>query len=219
MESMLIGIAGGTGSGKTTIAERIVDAMGEERAVVIPQDAYYRDRSHLSVADREKINYDHPSAFDHLLLIAHLRQLKSGRPIPRLSYDYATHIRVDTGELIQPKSILVLEGIMALHDRALRALMDLKVYVDADPDVRFIRRLNRDLIERGRTVESVVAQYLAFARPMHKAFVEPSKPYADLVVSGEDALQASVDRILRTLCVRSKIADRRKGRVGDIYER
>ena len=203
LDPILIGIAGGTGSGKTTIAERIVEAMGKEHAVVIPQDAYYRDRSPLSVADREKINYDHPSAFDEPLLIAHLRQLRSGRPIPRLSYDYATHIRVDTGEIIQPKSILVLEGIMALHDRALRALMDLKVYVDADPDVRFIRRLKRDLIERGRTVESVVEQYLAFARPMHKAFVEPSKRYADLVVSGEEGLQASVDRIL------SEIADRR----------
>ena len=210
MNSVLIGIAGGTGSGKTTIAEAVVEAMGEECALVIPQDAYYRDRSPLSVADREKVNYDHPSAFDEPLLIAHLRQLKSGRPIPRLSYDYATHVRVDTGEIVQPKSILVLEGIMALHNRALRALMELKVFVEADPDVRFIRRLKRDLIERSATVESVIAQYLTFVRPMHKAFVEPSRQYADLVVSGEDDLQASVDRILRTLSVRSKIADRRK---------
>jgi len=203
MKSALIGIAGGTGSGKTTIAKRIVETMGEEHAVVIGQDAYYRDRSPLPMADREKINYDHPSAFDEPLLIAHLRQLTSGRPIPRLCYEYGTHIRVDTGEIIQPRSIVVLEGIMALHDRALRALMDLKVFVEADPDVRFIRRLKRDLIERSATVESVIAQYLTFVRPMHKAFVEPSREHADLVVSGEGALQASVDRIL------SKIVDRR----------
>lgn len=201
--NLLIGIAGGTGSGKTTMAERIVETMGEARAVLIEQDAYYRDRSHLAPEERERVNYDHPSAFDAPLLIAHLRALKSGRTIPRLSYEYGTHIRVETGAVIQPRSVVVLEGIMALYDPDLRALMDFKVFVDAAPDVRFIRRLKRDLSERGDTVESVVERYLTFVRPMHEAFVEPSRQYADLVVSGEEALQASVDQIL------SRIADRR----------
>ncbi|OPX25786.1 MAG: uridine kinase [Candidatus Latescibacteria bacterium 4484_107] len=200
--NLLIGIAGGTGSGKSTIAKRIVETMGEARAVLIEQDAYYRDRSHLAPKERERVNYDHPSAFDAPLLIAHLRELKSGRTIPRLSYEYGMHIRVETGAVIPPRSVIVLEGIMALHDPDLRALMDRKVFVDAAPDVRFIRRLKRDLIERGDTVESVIERYLTFVRPMHSAFVEPSRQYADLVVSGEEPLQSSVDQILSNIAGR-----------------
>ncbi|MFH1007635.1 MAG: uridine kinase [Candidatus Latescibacterota bacterium] len=201
--SSLIGIAGGTGSGKTTIAKRIVEAMGAENAVVIEQDAYYRDRSHLTPADRERVNYDHPSAFDTPLLIVHLRELSLGRAIPKLSYEYGTHLRVETGATIEPANWVVLEGILALHDPDLRALMDLKIFVDAAPDVRFIRRLNRDLLERGDTVASVVARYLEFVRPMHEAFVEPSRKHADLVVSGEESLQITVDQIVSMIANRA----------------
>lgn len=180
-----MGIAGGTGSGKTTVARQIAKALGSDMAVIIPQDAYYRDRDHLPMEVREKINYDHPRAFDLDLLIFHLQQLKKGQSIPRLRYHYPTHTRQRTGEWIYPREVIIVEGLMVLEDERLRNLLDVKVFVDTDPDIRFIRRLRRDLSERGRSLNSIISQYLDTVRPMHLKFVEPSKRYADIIISGE----------------------------------
>lgn len=179
---VLIGIAGGTGSGKTTFAAAIIEAVGSENTVLLSQDAYYHDHQELSLEERAKINYDHPRAFDTDLLIHHLKELRSGRPVPKLSYDYAEHARRETGGLVKPKRISILEGILVLDEERLRRMLDIKLYIDADADVRLLRRLRRDILERGRDLELVTRQYLESVRPMHLEFVEPSKRYADLIV-------------------------------------
>jgi len=180
-----VGIAGGTGAGKTVLAQAILKAIGEHTGVLICQDAYYHEHSHLSASERAGINYDHPDAFDIALLIEHLQRLRDGKPIPRMCYDYHTHARMDGSGMIGPVGLAILEGILVLHDETLRQLMDLKIFVDTPADVRIIRRLRRDLGERGRTFESVVEQYLATVRPMHQALVEPTKRHAHMVVSGD----------------------------------
>jgi uridine kinase len=200
---MIIGIAGGTGSGKTTLACRIQEQIGAEHVTVLSQDAYYRDRSGLPLEDRERLNYDHPDAFETPLLVDHLRRLRRGEPIPRLRYQYGTHIRFDTGEVIPPAAAVLLEGIMVLVDERVRDLLDLRVYVEADADLRLARRIQRDLRERSRTVESILEQYLTFARPMHKVFVDPSRQHADVVVSGEGNMNAAVRLISAMIEVRA----------------
>jgi uridine kinase len=200
--SILIGIAGGTGSGKTTIAKRIIEQIGTEKAVIIAQDAYYRDRSHLPIEEREKINYDHPSSFDISLLIKHLRQLKLGRDVPRLSYDYVTHSRLVLSGSVPSRPVTVLEGIMVLENKDLRDLLDVKLYVDTDADVRIIRRLRRDILERGRNFESVIKQYLDSVRPMHLEFVEPSRRNADVIIPEGGYNRVAIDMVvskIRTL--------------------
>ncbi|TNJ68261.1 uridine kinase [Paenibacillus hemerocallicola] len=179
---LMIGIAGGTGSGKTTVAERLVAALGEERVAFLSQDSYYADNRHLTMEDRERINYDHPDSVDGDLLLDHLRLLRSRQPIDMPVYDFSTHSRVERTIRVQSKRVVIVEGILLFADPLIRQELDIKVFVDTDADVRVLRRLSRDIQERGRTVESVFAQYLNTVKPMHDAFVEPSKRYADLII-------------------------------------
>jgi len=197
--TVLIGIAGGTGSGKTSFAVKIRDRVGEDRCVLIAQDAYYKDGSTLSHASQAAINYDHPDAFDTSLLVQDLRDLRSGRPVPHLTYDHASYARRVLPDPVKPRQVVILEGILVLAEEPLRRLMDIKLFIDADSDVRILRRLQRDIQERGRNFESVQRQYLESVRPMHLEFVEPSKRYADLIVpegaENEVALEAVVARV------------------------
>jgi uridine kinase len=180
--AILIGVAGGTGSGKTSFASKLLERVGPERCLTIAQDAYYRDGSTLSAEARAAINYDHPDAFDTSLLIQDLRDLKAGRPVPHLTYDHATYTRQVRADPLTPRPVLLLEGILILAEEPLRRLMDIKLFIDTDADVRILRRLRRDLHFRGRSFESVERQYLESVRPMHLEFVEPSKRYADLII-------------------------------------
>ncbi len=178
----VVGVAGGTGAGKTTVTAAIIAAIGAESVAVLPEDAYYREYAHLSEAERVKINWDHPDAIEVELLLAHIRQLLAGRPVERPVYDFAAYARLPETIHIEPRPVVLVEGILIYVDERLRDVCDLKVFVDTDADLRFIRRLERDVQQRGRTVESVVRQYLATVRPMHLAFVEPSKRFADIIV-------------------------------------
>ncbi len=182
MTPILIGLAGGTSSGKTSFAQAIVKQIGAGNAVLLSQDAYYVDPSHLPFEERAKINYDHPDSYETSLLIEHLDHLKAGQSVPQFVYDYVEHARVDTGELIQPTPVILLEGIMVLAVKQLRERFDIKLFIDTDADVRLLRRLSRDIRDRGRTLESVTRQYLESVRPMHLEFTDPSKRYADLVI-------------------------------------
>ena len=180
--SLVIGIAGGTGSGKTTVADYILDTVGPEKIAFLPHDAYYRELKDLSVEERAKVNFDHPSSLETELLIDHIHQLKSGKSIELPNYDFKTHTRTPETTTVHPLQILIVEGILLFAEPDLRELFDLKIYVDTDADIRFIRRLNRDIEERGRTADSVVKQYLETVRPMHLEFVEPSKRYASVII-------------------------------------
>ena len=197
--SIVVGVAGGTGSGKTSFAQELLERVGPEHCVTIAQDAYYKDGSTLSPEERAALNYDHPDAFDTSLLIQDLRDLKAGRPVPHLTYDHASYSRQVLPDPLTPKPVILLEGILILAEEPLRRLMDIKLFIDADADVRILRRLRRDLKERGRVFESVERQYLVSVRPMHLEFVEPSKRYADLIVpegaENKVALEAVVARI------------------------
>ncbi len=179
---VLIGIAGGTGSGKTTVARLVKSRFKSESVIIIHHDSYYCDRGTLPFEEREKVNYDHPAAFDNTLLAEHLKVLLSRRPIEMPVYDYSSHTRLPDRKPVKPAEIILLEGILVLEDELLRSLMDIKIYIDADSDERFIRRLLRDMKERGRTADSVIGQYTATVRPMHLQFVEPSKRYADIII-------------------------------------
>lgn len=177
-----IGVAGGTGSGKTTVAEVIVQRIGTDRIAHLQHDAYYRD---LSSRDHQALlahNFDHPDALESDLLAAHLAQLKSGHPVEVPLYDFTRHVRTSLTRRVEPRGVILLEGILILAEPALRRLLDIKIFVDTDADLRFIRRLRRDIAERGRTVDSVIEQYLGTVRPMHLEFVEPSKRWADLII-------------------------------------
>ncbi|MGD2207477.1 MAG: uridine kinase [Anaerolineae bacterium] len=182
MEPVVIGVAGGTGSGKTTVAHEILNRVGTEQISLIQHDAYYKDLSNLPLAQRSMMNFDHPDALDNDLLIAHLKRLKDGHSIKMPVYDFTTHTRTGETQRVGPNRIILVEGILIFADERLRQLMDVKIYVDTDVDIRFIRRLQRDIAERGRTVESVIHQYLATVRPMHQEFVEPSKRCADVII-------------------------------------
>ncbi|MDO8953394.1 MAG: uridine kinase [Gammaproteobacteria bacterium] len=180
---IILGIAGASGSGKSLLANTIVDELGSDRVVVISEDSYYKDLSHLLLDERNKVNYDHPDAFDHKLLAEHLTELKEGGSIDVPIYDYTTHNRTSKTRHINSKnSIVVLEGILLFSDPTLRDLMDIGIYVDTALDTSFIRRLRRDVIERGRSMESVIEQYETTVRPMFVQFIEPSKRYADIIV-------------------------------------
>ncbi len=178
---LVVGIAGGSGSGKTTVVRAISEAFGNAVAV-LEHDAYYRDQSSLSFEERLKTNYDHPFAFDTDLYIDHAKQLIGGRKVERPVYCFESYTRTSDTVCVEPAGVLILEGILVLEDARIRELMDIKAFVDADPDVRFIRRLMRDVQERGRTLDSVVDQYLNVVRPMHLQFVEPAKRYADVII-------------------------------------
>lgn len=182
MSAIVIGVAGGTASGKTSLARAVAERVGPQRVAILSQDAYYHDPSHLPFAERVLINYDHPRAYDGELLVSHLDALKRGERIPKLAYDFVAHARVVLDGCVEPRPIVMLEGILILDDERLRDRLDIKIFIDTDADVRILRRLTRDTLERGRTLESVTRQYLETVRPMHLEFTEPSKRYADLIV-------------------------------------
>ena len=179
---ILIGITGGTGSGKSTIADALYSNFSKDRITMIQQDMYYKDQSHLSMEERVKTNYDHPMAFDNDLLVEHLQKLIKGEAIEKPRYDFTVHNRAKDTTTVEPREIIIVEGILILEDERIRDLLDIKVYVDTDADIRILRRLVRDIDERGRTVESVIDQYLKMVRPMHMEFTEPTKRYADIII-------------------------------------
>ena len=179
---LIIGIAGGTGSGKTTVARSVIGQLDTDKVTFISQDNYYKDQSHLSMAEREKTNYDHPFAFDNELLVEHLNLLKNGQAAYAPVYDFTKHTRSDKTIKLLPNKIIIVEGLFVLYDEKLREMLDIKVFVDTDSDVRILRRVLRDMEERGRSIHSIHQQYLATVKPMHEAFIEPSKKYADLII-------------------------------------
>lgn len=195
---ILVGIAGGSGSGKTTVAEEIMHETGQPM-VFLKQDSYYRNFDGLTIEQKRAINYDHPSAYDDDLLIEQLRQLLDGRGVDVPVYNYARYEREAWTEHVEPLPVIILEGILVLENAALRDLLDIKLYVDTDPDVRFIRRLLRDTRERDRSVESVVAQYMDVVRPMHLQFIEPTKRYADLIIPEGGFNRVAIDVIVSKL--------------------
>jgi uridine kinase len=182
MGTFVIGVAGGSGSGKTTVVRRIVDSLGPDQVTLLQHDRYYRDRNDLRLEERAALNYDHPDSLETDLLVRHVRDLRNGKTVDVPAYDFARYARLTETERVQPRRALIVEGILIFADAALRDLMDIKVFVDTDSDTRFIRRLQRDVAERGRTMESVIDQYQTTVKPMHLEFVEPSKRYADVIV-------------------------------------
>jgi uridine kinase len=192
---MIIGICGGTGSGKTTVANSILESVNASEVAFIQQDSYYRNLKDLPLDYRQAVNFDHPDALDNDLLVHHIRKLKAGGSIELPVYDFKTHSRLNDTVLIEPKPIVIIEGILIFADPRLLEQMDIKVFVDTPDDIRFIRRLRRDIAERGRTVDSVIEQYLATVRPMHMQFVEPSKRYADVIIPEGGHNLVSIDLI------------------------
>jgi uridine kinase len=193
---IVIGVAGGSGSGKTTVVRRIVESVGDEHVTVLEHDRYYRDRNDLRLEERAALNYDHPDALETDLMVAHLRALRDGRPVEVPVYDMARYARKAVTETKVPRRAIIVEGILIFTDAALRELMDIKVFVDTDADTRFIRRLRRDVAERGRTMESVIEQYVATVKPMHLEFVEPSKRYADIIIPQGGYNTVAIDMLL-----------------------
>jgi uridine kinase len=193
---LVIGVAGGSGSGKTTVVSRIVESIGDDQVTVVEHDRYYRDRNDLRLEERAALNYDHPDSLETDLLVQHVHALRGGQSVDVPVYDFARHARQDATDTVTPRKAIIVEGILIFTDPALRKLMDVKVFVDADDDTRFIRRLQRDISERGRTVASVIEQYLGTVKPMHLEFVEPSKRYADIIipVGGHNAV--AIDMLL-----------------------
>lgn len=178
----IIGIAGGTGSGKTTVVRKIVEALPPHHVAVVPLDSYYNDTTHMTDEERKAINFDHPDAFDWKLLTEHIKKLKNGEAIEQPTYSYIESNRQKETIHVEPKPVIIIEGIMALHHKKLRDMMDLKIFVDTDSDVRLIRNIRRDVVERGRTVEMVLDRYEKVLKPMHEQFIEPTKKFADLIV-------------------------------------
>jgi uridine kinase len=193
---IVIGVAGGTGSGKSTVVAEILKGLDTNDVLVLQHDSYYRDRSHLSPEERADINYDHPDALETSLLVEHLKQLLAGQPVEVPIYDFGTHTRRSEWQQARPCKVIVVEGILILADPELRRLFDIKVFVDTDADLRFIRRMERDIAERARTRESVVKQYTESVRPMHLEFVEPSKRYADVIMPEGGYNSVAVDMLI-----------------------
>ena len=192
---LVIGVAGGTASGKTTVVRKIEQRIRYGVSVIF-QDAYYKDLSHLPLEERKKVNFDHPSAFDTKLLIEHLKKLISWQPIDMPVYSYSLYTRLPETIRVNPNKVIIVEGILVLAEKALRELLDIKVYVDAPDDIRFIRRLQRDIKERGRTIDSVIQQYLTYVRPMHLEFIEPSKKWADIIIPTEFSSDVALDVLI-----------------------
>ncbi|MBO8163898.1 MAG: uridine kinase [Brevibacillus sp.] len=190
---VMIGVAGGSGSGKTTVARELYQRFQDDSVIMIEQDSYYKDQSHLTMEERAQTNYDHPFAFDNDLLLFHLQELLHERPIYKPVYDFTVHNRSKERVLVEPKKVIILEGMLILEDPRIRNLMDIKVFVDTDADVRILRRIQRDIRERGRTLESVIEQYLTVVRPMHLQFIEPTKRYADVIIPEGGYNQVALD--------------------------
>lgn len=193
---LIIGVAGGSGSGKTTVVRRICEALGEDRVILLQHDFYYRDLSHLPLEERYKHNFDHPSSLETELLIRHLNALSSGYPVEVPMYDFAQHIRMEETRTVAPKDVILIDGILIFSEPELLSLMDIKIFVDTDSDIRLLRRLKRDINERGRTVESVINQYQTYVRPMHLEFVEPSKRYADVIIPRGGKNKVALEMVL-----------------------
>lgn len=203
MNTILIGIAGGTGSGKTTLADKLVDNFGNDEVSILRHDSYYKRHDNMTYDERSQLNYDHPDAFDTELLCEHIRKLKAGEAVEMPVYDYTIHNRSDEVVLVNPAPVIVLEGILIFAEKQLCELMDIKVFVDTDADVRILRRIVRDVKERGRSLDSVITQYLTTVKPMHEQFVEPSKRRADIIIpeGGENvvALDMLIQRVRKHL--------------------
>jgi len=199
MEPLVIGIAGGTGSGKSTVAGSIFSSLPEKNISILEQDAYYKDQSNIPFEKRVQTNYDHPLAFDTDLLIEHIEALRNNIQIEKPIYDFEKHTRKEETINVIPKEILIVEGIMVLEDPRLRDLMDVKIFVDTDADVRIIRRITRDIEERGRTLESVIEQYFATVKPAHDQFVEPSKKYADIIIPEGGLNKVAIDILVSNI--------------------
>ena len=193
----IIGIAGGTGSGKTTVVRKLIERLPKGEVVVIPQDSYYNDSSHVPFEERQNINFDHPDAFDWALFAKHIELLKNGESIEQPIYDYITSSRQAETVHVDPREIIIVEGIMALHDPVLRQQMDLKIFVDADADDRLIRVAQRDIVERGRTVEAVMDRYQKVLKPMHEQFIEPCKRHADVIIPQGGHNAAAINMLLK----------------------
>jgi uridine kinase len=193
---LVIGIAGGSGSGKTTVAQTILQRVGPDRISFLQHDAYYKDLSGLPPTQRAEVNFDHPNSLETGLLIQHIRQLKEGQPVEVPIYDFSTDSRTDRTYTVQARGVILVEGILIFAEAVLRDLFDVKLFVDTDPDLRLIRRLQRDITERGRTTENVIKQYLATVRPMHLEFVEPSKRYADVIIPEGGFNAAALDMVV-----------------------
>lgn len=198
-KSLVIGICGGTGSGKTTITNRIIEALSLESVQVLQQDHYYKDLPQMPVDERARQNFDHPESIDTKLFVEHVRGLREGKAIERPVYDFTKHARKPETMRLEPRPALIVEGILIFECKALRELMDVKIFVDTDADIRFIRRLGRDIRERGRTAESVVQQYMSTVRPMHMEFVEPSKRYADVIIPEGGHNEVGIDLVIQKI--------------------
>jgi uridine kinase len=198
MKPLIIGIAGGTGSGKTTVARKIAEALPESSVAFLDMDGYYRNFGHLPMDERRRINWDHPEAFDLDLFASHLQALSRGEPIDKPVYDFATHLRSPRTERITA-DVIVADGILLFVDERIRAVCDVKVFVDADPDIRLVRRIQRDMSERNRPLEEILEQYLTTVRPMHQQFVEPGKRYADIILPRGGQNAVAIEMILTTI--------------------
>lgn len=210
---VVIGIAGGSGSGKTTVARAILDAFGVSNIVILEHDSYYKAQDHLTPEQRVRTNYDHPLAFDTELMIEHVKQLMDGQTITKPIYDFSVHTRkLDAGVIVEPRDIIIIEGILIYEDQRLRDLMDIKLFVDTDADVRIVRRIVRDIRDRGRTIESVIEQYLDVVRPMHLQFVEPTKRYADVIIPEGGHNTVAIDMVITKVqaIIAEKSDERRK---------
>ena len=205
---MFIGICGGTGSGKTTIARSIVEAVGEQNVVLVEQDSYYRNLADMPLDERHQANFDHPDSIDSDMLVNHLLRLKQGLQVEMPLYDFKSHTRSDRIEIIEPRPVVVVEGILIFAESRVLDLLDVRVFVDTPDDIRFIRRLQRDIVERGRTVESVIGQYYRTVRPMHHEFVEPSKRHADIIVPEGGQMGVTVEFLCSL--VREKLKEEKK---------
>lgn len=204
LEPLVIGIAGGSGSGKTTVAQEILHRVGPERIAFLQHDSYYKDLSGLPPAQRVQVNFDHPNSLESDLLIEHIAALRDGKAVEVPIYDFSTDSRTDRTFTVQPRGVILVEGILIFTEPTLREMFDVKIFVDTDPDIRFIRRLERDLSERGRTTESVIKQYQSTVRPMHLEFVEPSKRYADVIIPEGGFNTAALDMVVARIEALSK---------------
>ena len=209
MKPLIIGIAGGSGSGKSTVARKVADALDASSVAFIDMDAYYNDYSHLPMEERRRVNWDHPDAFDWPLLLADLQRLATGQPIDKPQYDFVHHVRHAERVRVHAADVVVIDGILLLSDKRIRELCEVKVFVDADADVRLIRRLRRDILERGRPLDEILDQYLTTVQPMHLEFVEPSKRYADVIVPRGGHNEVAIEMIVAKIRARVPRASRR----------
>jgi uridine kinase len=199
---LLVGIAGGSGAGKTTLVNVIskkLKAWASIEATIVNHDSYYKEYSHLSKTEKDKLNFDHPNSLDNHLFVEHLALLKQGQSVLAPVYDFATHSRLTNTIIIKPSSVILVDGILLLAEPKIREILDIKIFLDTPADIRILRRLRRDINERGRTVESVINQYLATVRPMHEQFVEPSKQYADLILFGENWSESQLETVINLI--------------------